>query len=106
MELIARLRALELFERVYDSETNFVFVRCRSPGEAASIRAALARHLNVIVASTAPLGEPSGLRIGVGLHGDTDRLFGRIDRNQGQGDSDMNGSTGHGQRHGTSGGGT
>jgi histidinol-phosphate aminotransferase len=75
VELIARLRALELFERVYDSETNFVFVRCRSPGEAASIRAALARHLNVIVASTAPLGEPAGLRIGVGLHGDTDRLL-------------------------------
>jgi histidinol-phosphate aminotransferase len=74
-ELIARLRALELFERVYDSETNFVFVRCGSAGEAASIRETLARHLNVIVASTAPLGEPTGLRIGVSLRADTDRLI-------------------------------
>ena len=74
-ELIARLRALELFERVYDSETNFVFVRCATPAEAASIRATLARNLNVIVASTAPLGEPAGLRIGVSLQGDTDRLL-------------------------------
>jgi histidinol-phosphate/aromatic aminotransferase/cobyric acid decarboxylase-like protein len=74
-ELIARLRTLELFERVYDSETNFVFVRCASPGEAEWIRATLADRLNVIVASTAALGEPSGLRIGVGLQDDADRLL-------------------------------
>jgi histidinol-phosphate aminotransferase len=78
-ELIARLRALELFERVYDSETNFVFVTCGSPGKAASIRETLARQLNVIVASTAPLGEPAGLRIGVSLQGDADRLIQGLD---------------------------
>jgi histidinol-phosphate aminotransferase len=74
-ELIARLRALGLFERVYDSETNFVFVRCASPTEAVSIRETLAGSGNVIVASTAPLGEPAGLRIGVSLQGDADRLI-------------------------------
>jgi histidinol-phosphate aminotransferase len=73
-ELIARLRALALFERVYDSETNFVFVKCASAEEASGIRETLAAHGNVIVASTAPLGEPAGLRIGVSLQGDTDRL--------------------------------
>ncbi len=74
-ELIARLRALALFERVYDSETNFVFVKCASAGEAAWIRETLAARVNVIVASTAPLGEPAGLRIGVSLQGDADRLI-------------------------------
>jgi histidinol-phosphate aminotransferase len=74
-ELIARLRAVELFERVYDSETNFVFVRCASSGEAAWIRGTLAERLNVIVASTVSLGEPSGLRIGVCLPEDGDRLI-------------------------------
>jgi histidinol-phosphate/aromatic aminotransferase/cobyric acid decarboxylase-like protein len=74
-ELIARLRALELFERVYDSETNFVFVRCASADAAAWIRRTLAARANVIVASTTPLGEPAGLRIGVGLQGDIDRLL-------------------------------
>jgi histidinol-phosphate aminotransferase len=74
-ELIGRLRRLGLFERVYDSETNFVFVRCASAAEAASIRERLARQMNVIVASTTPLGEPAGLRIGVGLQGDADRLI-------------------------------
>jgi histidinol-phosphate/aromatic aminotransferase/cobyric acid decarboxylase-like protein len=74
-ELIARLRAVELFERVYDSETNFVFVRCAAPSEAAWIRGTLAERLNVIVASTASLGEPSGLRIGVCLKEDGDRLI-------------------------------
>jgi histidinol-phosphate aminotransferase len=73
--LIARLRALELFERVYDSETNFVFVRCSSAQEATWIRATLAARGNVIVASTTPLGEPAGLRIGVSLQGDADRLI-------------------------------
>jgi histidinol-phosphate aminotransferase len=73
-ELIARLRALALFERVYDSETNFVFVKCSSAEEASGIRETLAAHGNVRVASTAPLGEPAGLRIGVSLQGDTDRL--------------------------------
>ncbi len=74
-ELIARLRALELFERVHDSETNFVFVTCASPAEAASIRETLAARWNVIVASTAPLGAPEGLRIGVSLKGAADRLI-------------------------------
>lgn len=74
-ELIARLRATETFARVYDSETNFVFVRCASPAEAASIRETLAARAGVIVASTAPLGEPAGLRIGVSLRGDADRLI-------------------------------
>jgi histidinol-phosphate aminotransferase len=74
-QLIARLRALEMFERVYDSETNFVFVRCASAQEASWVRATLAADGNVIVASTAPLGEPAGLRIGVSLAGDTDRLL-------------------------------
>jgi histidinol-phosphate aminotransferase len=74
-ELIARLRALELFERVHDSETNFVFVKCASPGEAASIRETLAVRWNVIVASAAPLGEPAGLRIGVSLEEDAHRLI-------------------------------
>ncbi|MGH2854649.1 MAG: aminotransferase class I/II-fold pyridoxal phosphate-dependent enzyme, partial [Solirubrobacteraceae bacterium] len=74
-ELIARLRATELFERVYDSETNFVFVRCATAGEAAWIRETLAKRGNVIVASTVPLGEPAGLRIGVSLQGDADRLI-------------------------------
>jgi histidinol-phosphate/aromatic aminotransferase/cobyric acid decarboxylase-like protein len=73
-ELIAQLRALALFERVYESETNFVFVRCSSAGEATRIRQTLA-HRNVIVASTTPLGEPAGLRIGVSLQGDADRLI-------------------------------
>ena len=73
--LIVRLRTVGLFERVYDSETNFVFVSCASPAEAALIRATLASHLNVIVASTAPLGEPAGLRIGVSLQRDADRLI-------------------------------
>ncbi len=71
--LVARLRAVELFERVYDSETNFVFVKCATAGEAEWIRETLAAR-NVIVASTTPLGEPTGLRIGVSLQGDTDRL--------------------------------
>jgi histidinol-phosphate/aromatic aminotransferase/cobyric acid decarboxylase-like protein len=74
-ELIARLRATELFERVHDSETNFVFVRCATAAAAAWIRETLAARLNVIVASTAPLGEPAGLRIGVSLRGDADRLI-------------------------------
>ncbi|HWX44960.1 MAG TPA: aminotransferase class I/II-fold pyridoxal phosphate-dependent enzyme [Solirubrobacteraceae bacterium] len=73
-ELIGRLRGVGLFERVYESETNFVFVMCASAGEATWIRQTLA-HANVIVASTTPLGEPAGLRIGVGLQGDTDRLI-------------------------------
>ncbi|HXA55638.1 MAG TPA: aminotransferase class I/II-fold pyridoxal phosphate-dependent enzyme [Solirubrobacteraceae bacterium] len=73
-ELIARLRALALFARVHDSEANFVFATCRSPSEAAAIRAALAGR-GVIVASTAPLGAPAGLRIGVGLPADADRLI-------------------------------
>jgi histidinol-phosphate aminotransferase len=72
--LIARLRAVELFERVHDSETNFVFVRCASAAQAAWIRETLAAR-DVIVASTAPLGEPAGLRIGVSLQGDADRLI-------------------------------
>lgn len=74
-ELTARLRALALFERVHDSETNFVFVTCASTGEAEWIRRTLAARGNVIVASTAPLGEPAGLRIGVSLQGDADRLI-------------------------------
>ena len=74
-ELIARLRAVELFERVHDSETNFVFVTCASPAEAASIRETLAARWNVIVASTAPLGAPAGLRIGVSLREHADRLI-------------------------------
>jgi histidinol-phosphate aminotransferase len=74
-ELIARLRELELFERVHDSETNFVFVTCASPAEAASIRETLAARWNVIVASTARLGAPAGLRIGVSLREHTDRLI-------------------------------
>jgi histidinol-phosphate aminotransferase len=74
-ELIARLRALELFERVHDSETNFVFVTCASPAEATSIRRTLAARWNVIVASTARLGEPAGLRIGVSLREHTNRLI-------------------------------
>ena len=74
-QLIARLRALELFERVYDSETNFVFVTCASAGEAEWIQRTLAARLNVIVASTVPLGEPAGLRIGVSLQADADRLI-------------------------------
>ncbi len=73
-ELIARLRAVALFERVYDSETNFVFVKCATVGEAEWIRETLAARENVRVASTAPLGEPAGLRIGVSLQGDADRL--------------------------------
>jgi histidinol-phosphate aminotransferase len=73
--LIPRLRAVGLFERVYESETNFVFVMCGSSVEAAWIRRTLAEQMNVIVASTAPLGEPGGLRIGVSLQGDTDRLI-------------------------------
>ena len=74
-ELIARLRAMELFERVHDSETNFVFVTCASPAEATSIRETLASRWNVIVASTAPLGAPAGLRIGVSLREHADRLI-------------------------------
>ncbi len=74
-ELIGRLRAVELFERVYESETNFVFVMCASRAQATWIRRTLAEQLNVIVASTAPLGEPAGLRIGVSLQGDADRLI-------------------------------
>ncbi len=74
-ELIARLRALELFERVYESETNFVFVRCASAAQAAWIRETLAAQMNVIVASTTPLGEPAGLRIGVSLQAYADRLI-------------------------------
>lgn len=74
-ELIARLRALALFERVYESETNFVLVRCASPAQATRIRETLAEQMSVIVASTTPLGEPAGLRIGVSLQGDTDRLI-------------------------------
>jgi histidinol-phosphate aminotransferase len=74
-ELIAHLRALALFERVYDSETNFVFVKCTTAGEAEWIRETLATRGNVRVASTAPLGEPAGLRIGVSLQGDADRLI-------------------------------
>ncbi len=73
--LIARLRALELFERVHDSETNFVFVTCASPAAAGSIRETLAARWNVIVASTAALGAPAGLRIGVSLKGAADRLI-------------------------------
>ncbi len=74
-ELIARLRAVELFERVHDSETNFVFVTCASAMEAAAIRRTLADGWNVIVASTAALGEPAGLRIGVSLQAHADRLI-------------------------------
>jgi histidinol-phosphate aminotransferase len=74
-ELIARLRALELFEQVYDSVTNFVFAMCSSAREARWIRQTLAARMGVIVASTAPLGEPAGLRIGVSLQGDADRLI-------------------------------
>jgi histidinol-phosphate aminotransferase len=74
-ELIARLRAVGVFERVHDSETNFVFVTCATAGEAQWIRRTLAARANVIVASTAPLGEPAGLRIGVSLQGDADRLI-------------------------------
>jgi histidinol-phosphate aminotransferase len=74
-QLIGRLRAVELFERVYESETNFVFVMCASSVHATWIRRTLAEQMNVIVASTAPLGEPAGLRIGVSLQGDADRLI-------------------------------
>jgi len=74
-ELIARLRAVALFERVHDSETNFVFVTCASPIEATSIRETLAERWSVIVASTAPLGAPAGLRIGVSLREHADRLL-------------------------------
>jgi histidinol-phosphate aminotransferase len=74
-ELIARLRAVALFERVHDSAANFVFVTCASAAEAASIREALAARWNVIVASTATLGEPAGLRIGVSLREHADRLI-------------------------------
>jgi histidinol-phosphate aminotransferase len=74
-ELIGRLRGVALFERVYESETNFVFVRCASSEQASWIRETLAGRMNVMVASTALLGEPAGLRIGVSLQGDTDRLI-------------------------------
>jgi histidinol-phosphate aminotransferase len=74
-ELIARLRAAELFERVHESETNFVFVTCASPAAAASIRETLAARWNVSVASTAPLGAPAGLRIGVSRREHADRLI-------------------------------
>lgn len=74
-ELIARLRAVELFERVHDSDTNFVFVTCASPAEAVSIRETLAARWSVIVASTAPLGASAGLRIGVSLREHADRLI-------------------------------
>lgn len=73
--LIARLRAVGLFERVHPSETNFVFVTCASPAEAASIRETLAARWQVIVASTARLGAPAGLRIGVSLREHADRLI-------------------------------
>ncbi len=74
-ELIARLRAVKLFERVHDSETNFVFVTCASPAEATSIRETLAARWSVIVASTTALGAPAGLRIGVSLREHADRLI-------------------------------
>jgi histidinol-phosphate aminotransferase len=73
-ELIERLLGLGLFERVYESETNFVFVRCASAREAERIRGTLAAR-EVIVASTRSLGEPAGLRIGVSLQADADRLI-------------------------------
>lgn len=72
--LIPRLRALGVFARVHPSATNFVFVTCASPEHAASIRALLADRFGVVVASTAPLGAPAGLRIGVGLPADAERL--------------------------------
>jgi histidinol-phosphate aminotransferase len=74
-ELIARLRATGAFAHVHDSETNFVFVRCASPAQAEAIRAMLATRWNVAVASTAALGAPAGLRIGVGVREDTERLI-------------------------------
>jgi histidinol-phosphate aminotransferase len=74
-ELIGRLRAVGLFERVCESEANFVFVVCASPEEAECIRETLAERENVKVASTAALGAPSGLRIGVSLKADADRLI-------------------------------
>ncbi len=75
-ELIARLRAVALFERVHDSETNFVFVKLRV-ARGGGVRSARRsrRAWNVSVASTAPLGAPAGLRIGVSLQGDADRLI-------------------------------
>jgi len=73
-ELVPRLRATGAFARVYDSETNFVFARCASPAAAEAIRTALAVRAGVAVASTAPLGEPAGLRIGVSLPADADRV--------------------------------
>jgi histidinol-phosphate aminotransferase len=74
-ELIVRLRAVGLFERVCESEANFVFVTCGSAEEAESIRGTLATAENVKVASTATLGAPEGLRIGVSLKADADRLI-------------------------------
>lgn len=73
--LIARLRAIGVFERVHPSATNFVFATCSSAEEAQAIRLALAEKWQVIVASTAPLGAPAGLRIGVGLPADAERLL-------------------------------
>jgi histidinol-phosphate aminotransferase len=74
-QLIARLRAVGVFARVHPSATNFVFVTCASPRRAASIRRELADRFGVIVASAAPLGAPAGLRIGVGLPADAERLI-------------------------------
>ncbi|HXB65581.1 MAG TPA: histidinol-phosphate transaminase [Solirubrobacteraceae bacterium] len=74
-QLIARLRAVGVFVRVHPSATNFVFVTCASPRRAASIRRELIDRFGVIVASAAPLGAPAGLRIGVGLPADAERLI-------------------------------
>jgi histidinol-phosphate aminotransferase len=74
-QLVTQLRATGAFTRVYPSEANFVFVLCASAAHATSIHAALAQRWRVIVASTLPLGEPAGLRIGVGLPANTQRLL-------------------------------
>ncbi len=77
-QLITRLHAVGLFAHVYPSATNFVFVTCASPQLAAAIRRELADRFGVVVASTAPLGAPAGLRIGVGLPAHAERLIGGL----------------------------
>lgn len=64
--LIAALRASELFDRVFESEANFVLATCAEAGLARRVQATLLEEAGILVASAAPFGVAAGLRISVG----------------------------------------
>lgn len=64
--LIAELRGSGLFDRVFESDANFVLATCAEPELARRVQALLLEEAGILVASAAPFGVPAGLRISVG----------------------------------------